>query len=193
LLLANRECANEPAAAGGEACGAAWSLRGDGRISSSKPKGGRAVPAKVGSWGPPKSMPAGPRWGANDGGGGAGMPVNSCTMARKLEVSVVTTVVGGRRDARGRFRGGFRAADDEAEAAGARGSCEVVPGKKELLDWSRKSAWSSRKAEVGAPGDGGELSLPVYAMGRPEASVRVGSVDGDVGFGGEGGLDDDCI
>jgi hypothetical protein len=97
------------------------------------------------------------------------MPVNSCTMARKLEVSVVTTVVGGRRDARGRFRGGLRAADDEAEAeaAGGRGSCEVVAaGKKELVDWSRKSAWSSRKAEAGAPGDGGELSLAVEAMGR---------------------------
>ena len=36
--------------------------------------------------------------------GGDGMPVNSCTMARKLEVSVVSTVVGARRDARVRFR-----------------------------------------------------------------------------------------
>ena len=166
LLLANRECANEPAAGGGEACGAAGSLRGDWRISSSK--GVREVPAAtVGSWGAPKRTP-GPRWGAN--GGGAGMPVNSCTMARKLEVSVVTTVVGGRREARGRFRGGLRAADDdaEAEAAGGTGSCELVAGKKELVDWSRKSAWSSRKAEAGAPGDGGELSLAVEDMGGGE-------------------------
>jgi len=35
--------------------------------------------------------------------GGAGKLVNSCTMARKLEVSVVSTVVGGRREALGRF------------------------------------------------------------------------------------------
>ena len=35
--------------------------------------------------------------------GGDGMPVNSCTMARKLEVSIVSTVVGTRRDARIRF------------------------------------------------------------------------------------------
>lgn len=41
--------------------------------------------------------------------GGEGMPVNSWTMARKLEVSVVRTVVGARREARERFlelRGG---------------------------------------------------------------------------------------
>lgn len=31
------------------------------------------------------------------------MPVNSCTMARKLDVSVVSTVVGARREARVRF------------------------------------------------------------------------------------------
>lgn len=31
------------------------------------------------------------------------MPVNSCTMARKLVVSVVSTVVGARREARDRF------------------------------------------------------------------------------------------
>lgn len=37
--------------------------------------------------------------------GGAGMPVNSCTMARKLEVSVVRTVVGARREALDRFLG----------------------------------------------------------------------------------------
>jgi len=49
--------------------------------------------------------------------GGAGMPVNSCTMARKLEVSVVSTVVGGRREALGRFLAGF-----VAGAAGAGGS-----------------------------------------------------------------------
>jgi hypothetical protein len=36
--------------------------------------------------------------------GGDGMLVNSCTTARKLEVSVVSTVVGARRDARVRFR-----------------------------------------------------------------------------------------
>jgi hypothetical protein len=46
--------------------------------------------------GPPTLTPA-PK-------GGDGMPVNSCTMARKLEVSVVSTVVGARRDARVRFR-----------------------------------------------------------------------------------------
>lgn len=41
--------------------------------------------------------------------GAAGIPVNSWTMARKLEVSVVSTVVGARREARDRFlefRGG---------------------------------------------------------------------------------------
>jgi hypothetical protein len=42
--------------------------------------------------------------------GGAGKPVNSCTMARKLEVSVVSTVVGGRREALGRFLAGFAGA-----------------------------------------------------------------------------------
>lgn len=36
-------------------------------------------------------------------GGGEGMPVNSCTMARKLVVSVVRTVVGARLEARGLF------------------------------------------------------------------------------------------
>lgn len=35
--------------------------------------------------------------------GAVGMPVNSCTMARKLEVSVVRTVVGARREALDRF------------------------------------------------------------------------------------------
>lgn len=41
--------------------------------------------------------------------GEVGMPVNSWTMARKLDVSVVSTVVGARREARERFlelRGG---------------------------------------------------------------------------------------
>jgi len=42
--------------------------------------------------------------------GGAGKPVNSCTMARKLEVSVVSTVVGGRREALGRFLAGLAGA-----------------------------------------------------------------------------------
>lgn len=37
--------------------------------------------------------------------GGAGIPVNSWTMARKLEVSVVRTVVGARLEARFRFLG----------------------------------------------------------------------------------------
>lgn len=37
--------------------------------------------------------------------GGAGIPVNSWTMARKLEVSVVRTVVGARLEARVRFLG----------------------------------------------------------------------------------------
>lgn len=40
----------------------------------------------------------------DDENGGAGMPVNSCTMARKLDVSVVSTVVGARLDALDRFR-----------------------------------------------------------------------------------------
>jgi len=40
--------------------------------------------------------------------GGAGIPVNSWTMARKLFVSVVKTVVGARREALDRFLG-FRA------------------------------------------------------------------------------------
>lgn len=35
--------------------------------------------------------------------GAAGKPVNSCTIARKLDVSVARTVVGARRDARERF------------------------------------------------------------------------------------------
>lgn len=35
--------------------------------------------------------------------GGAGIPVNSCTMARKFDVSVVRTVVGARREALDRF------------------------------------------------------------------------------------------
>lgn len=49
----------------------------------------------------------------DDAKGGAGRPVNSCTMARKLDVSVVSTVVDARRDARDRFlelRGGAAAA-----------------------------------------------------------------------------------
>lgn len=37
--------------------------------------------------------------------GGAGIPVNSWTIARKLVVSVVSTVVGARRDALGLFLG----------------------------------------------------------------------------------------
>lgn len=40
-----------------------------------------------------------------DAKGGAGMPVNSCTMALKLLVSVVSTVVGARRDALDLFFG----------------------------------------------------------------------------------------
>ena len=113
--------------------------------------------------------------------GGAGKPVNSCTMARKLEMSVVSTVVGGRRDARGRFRGGLRAAADDEPGAGGRGSSEVVAGKKEQVAGSRKSGRSSRKAEAGAAGDDGGLSLAVEAMLGGERK----GVDGDVGFGGE--------
>ena len=79
-------------------------LRGEGRMRN----GG----------GPPRSRgrTAGGGAGAK---GGAGKPVNSCTMARKLEVSVVSTVVGGRRDALGRFLAGFVVV---AGAAGAGGS-----------------------------------------------------------------------
>jgi hypothetical protein len=101
-------------------------------------------------------------------------------MARKLEVSVVSTVVGGRRDARGRFRGGLRAAaDDDEPGAGCRGSREVVvvTGKKELVaPGSRKSCWwwwSSRKADAVAAGEDGWLSLAVDAMGGSEG-VRNG-------------------
>jgi hypothetical protein len=72
--------------------------------------------------------------------------------------------VGGRRVARGRFRGGLRAAADEP-GAGGRGSREVVAGKKEQEPWSRKSGRSSRKAESGAAGDDGGQSLEVEAMG----------------------------
>lgn len=39
--------------------------------------------------------------------GGAGIPVNSCTIALKLEVSVVRTVVGALLEARVRFFGFF--------------------------------------------------------------------------------------
>lgn len=38
-------------------------------------------------------------WNGDDANGGAGIPVNSWTMARKLVVSVVSTVVGALRDA----------------------------------------------------------------------------------------------
>nr|CAB3456926.1 unnamed protein product [Digitaria exilis] len=61
--------------------------------------------------------------------GGDGMPVNSCTMARKLEVSVVSTVVGARRDARVRFReplGGGCCAGAAAGAPIPAASCPCV-------------------------------------------------------------------
>lgn len=51
--------------------------------------------------------------------GGAGIPVNSWTMARKLEVSVVRTVVGARREALDLFRGFRGAAWLEFGGAGA--------------------------------------------------------------------------
>jgi hypothetical protein len=81
-------------------------------------------------------------WGAN--GSGVGMPVNSCTMARKLETSVVITVGGGRRDTRGRFRGGFGAADGEAaEAAGDRGSSLLGARWRE-----RRSFWPAGRGRA---------------------------------------------
>lgn len=52
--------------------------------------------------------------------GGDGMPVNSCTMARKLDVSVVSTVVGARREALERF---FELRDPAAAVAVGTGCC----------------------------------------------------------------------
>jgi hypothetical protein len=110
-----------------------WYLRGDGRMRN----GG----------GPPR------RRGRTAGGGaaakgGAGKPVNSWTMARKLEVSVVSTVVGGRRDARGRFLAGF---DEEVAAGwwwwggsggtvgrGGGGGQEEAAGRR---PWKEESRW----------------------------------------------------
>lgn len=63
--------------------------------------------------GPPTPTPAAK--------GGDGMPVNSCTMARKLEVSVVSTVVGGRREALGRFLAGFAGAAGGSGGTGGGG------------------------------------------------------------------------
>jgi hypothetical protein len=68
-----------------------WYLTGEGRIRNGGPPRRRGRTAGGGA----------------EAKGGAGKPVNSCTMARKLEVSVVSTVVGGRREARGRFLAGF--------------------------------------------------------------------------------------
>lgn len=51
---------------------------------------------------------------AEDVKGGAGIPVNSCTMARKLVVSVVKTVVGARLEALDLFLG-FRTLTPETE------------------------------------------------------------------------------
>lgn len=53
--------------------------------------------------------------------GGVGKPVNCCTMARKLEVSVVRTVVGARRDALDRFL-------DPRGAAAERSACNTGGG-----------------------------------------------------------------
>lgn len=81
-------------------------LRGDGRMRN----GG----------GPPRSR--GRTVGGGAGAkGGAGKPVNSCTMARKLEVSVVSTVVGGRREALGRFLAGFAGAAGGSGGTGGGG------------------------------------------------------------------------
>jgi hypothetical protein len=54
-------------------------------------------------------------------------PVNSCTMARKLEASVVRTVVGCRRDGLGRFRVCLCLG---APDVGGEGFCASAAGKK---------------------------------------------------------------
>lgn len=54
-----------------------------------------------------------------DAKGWAGIPVNSCTMARKFDVSVVKTVVGARREALDLFLGLRTDADVEGCVAAA--------------------------------------------------------------------------
>lgn len=137
--------------------------------------------------------PPGRRRGGAAKGGGAGKPVNSCTMARKLEASVVSTVVGGRRDGLGRFLVCLRA------TVGGDGSCSAATGKEQSGGrWKQeaapcssrkveegeggKSGWSSRKAEASAAVEDGRpwLSLVVEAM----AGLEDGWMDGDIGFVG---------
>jgi hypothetical protein len=142
-----------------------WYLRGEGRIRNG---------------GPPRKR------GRTAGGGaaakgGAGKPVNSCTMARKLEVSVVSTVVGGRREARGRFLAGFvrwggsggaggRGGDDWEEEALRRPWKEesryrlllarVEDEGRKILWWWEVNSWSApASALVGREGEDGRLSL----------------------------------
>lgn len=91
--------------------GAVWSFcaKGRRRYGGSEEAGSPAAPAaerraedeKMWSKRELKDPPGPPAPAAK---GGLGMPVNSCTMARKFEVSVVSTVVGARRDARALFR-----------------------------------------------------------------------------------------
>lgn len=73
-----------------------------GRKAGLKKKGGGGLMRERGKWREAAAAEVGEL-----AKGGAGMPVNSCTMARKLEVSVVRTVVGARLEARERFLDGL--------------------------------------------------------------------------------------
>lgn len=70
--------------------------------------------------------------------GGGGIPVNSCTMARKLDVSVVRTVVGALREARVRFLGlrtpTLLRCDEDGDGADVRGLCSC-PDDDGMNDW----------------------------------------------------------
>lgn len=83
-----------------------------------------------------------------DAKGGAGIPVNSCTMARKFEVSVVKTVVGARREALNLFLG-FRTDADVAYCVAAASVVTVgsVTGVKGLT--MRGSLFASGLRELG--------------------------------------------
>lgn len=71
--------------------------------------------------------------------GAAGNPVNSCTMARKFDVSVVSTVVGGRLDALDLFfgpRAGALLAGAIGRFSDATGGCTDAADVTEFNNWA---------------------------------------------------------
>ena len=107
----------------------------------------------------PTPTPAAPK-------GGDGMPVNSCTMARKLEVSVVSTVVGARRDARVRFLdplGGCCAAGAGAPPIAAPCPCAAATVVSAACCWrapAPESGCATRGDKEEAPGNEADDQVP---------------------------------